>query len=419
LTDKPEHPDGPASEQDQSLEAQLDALLDDLEAAEPQMVPKDLRKHKPEPTAPQPVAQEPAQPAPTPSPAEAQPKPAKKGLDLDEIAALASSMLDNQIEQTIAAAKPKEADTPPAQPQPRPQAVETPEKPAKKGLDLESIASMASNLLDKQINDMVAESAGANPAPPTALASDAESTATDAPAPGPAPGPDVTSKALGEDELSAQIQALLNHVQAQPDFGETGSAKDAPDPAPDTHEAKAPSSGAGAVSIDEIDAMLAESAEHAIQHEPQPVSEVPGTDEILAAQALEEDAQHPLDAQPAYQPQGWNEKPAPPPTPVVAQPAGATADDVADELDRDDIPAPAKPAPAKAHRPDPHDALEPDAVTINQSALKKAEKTLLRLCGKVNRPLNRLSPEMKDTVGYVGVVVLLPALCLILYGLVF
>ena len=69
VTDKHEHPEGHANEQDQSLEAQLDALLDDLEATEPEMVPKDLRKQQPESKAHQPVADKPAKPAdPTPAP---------------------------------------------------------------------------------------------------------------------------------------------------------------------------------------------------------------------------------------------------------------------------------------------------------------------------------------------------------------
>lgn len=414
MTDKPEHPEDQTSEQDQSLEAQLDALLDDLEATEPEMVPKDLRKHQPQTPTPKPVATEPADKNPDPEP----------------ITSMASSMLDKQIEDTIAQAEQKQPHTPPAEPEPIPQAGES--KPAqatpkKKGLDLESIASMASNLLDQQIEDMVAETTQPALAENAAEAPD---TAQDEPT-----KPNVS---LSEDELGAQIQALLNHVQKQPDFGEDPSdetpepqalTEDNPEPVPVPVQASEEStqapeeftadpSEAGAVSIEQIDAMLAESAEQAIEQEPEPVAEVPGTDEILAAQALEEDTQKQDQDEPAPQHRAETEeiKPAPEPAP---QPIGATASDVANELDEDDLPAPAAVTPAEAYQPDPDDAFEPAAVVIHQSALKKAEQTLLHICGKINRPLNRLSPEMKDTVGWVGVVTLGFSLVVILYGLVF
>jgi hypothetical protein len=193
-------------------------------------------------------------------------------------------------------------------------------------------------------------------------------------------------------------------------------ASDEPDRA--TEAFSSDSSDAGAVSIEQIDAMLAESAEQAIEQEPEPVDEVPGTDEILAAQALEEDAQQQAQEQPIAPPRAETKKPEPAPEPAP-QPVGATASDVADELDEDDLPTPAAATPARAYQPDPDDAFEPAAVVIHESALKNAEQRLLFICGKINRPLNRLSPEMKDTVGWVGVVTLGFSLVVILYGLVF
>lgn len=420
MTDQPEHPEGHASKQDQSLEAQLDALLNDLEAAEPEMVPADLRKQQ----------------AKTPTPKPADESPAEKSPSPETIASMASGMLDQQIEDTIARAEHQQPRTPPAEPEPVSQAGEqkaTPATPAKKGMDLESIASMASNLLDKQIEDMVAETTKPSPV-------EAEAEQPDAPA----DEPGKHGKSLSEDELGAQIQALLNNVQQQPDAGDTGSQQtpqpqDTPEDLPETAPVpvqasdesgrateafSSDSSDAGAVSIEQIDAMLAESAEQAIEREPEPVDEVPGTDEILAAQALEEDAQQQAQEQPIAPPRVETKKPEPAPEPApqpaaTPQPVGATASDVADELDEDAMPAPAAATPARAYQPDPDDAFEPAAVVIHESALKKAEQRLLFICGKINRPLNRLSPEMKDTVGWVGVVTLGFSLVVILYGLVF
>ena len=45
--------------------------------------------------------------------------------------------------------------------------------------------------------------------------------------------------------------------------------------------------------------------------------------------------------------------------------------------------------------------------------------TLYRICGKINRPLGRLSPEMRDTVGYVGVVTTALGFFIFLHGLLF
>lgn len=385
MTDKPEHPQDQSNARDQSLEAQLDALLNDLEETEPDTVPADLRKISPASAKPQPAGAKPAEPAP----AAPQPKPEPVSVSATEVS----------------------------------------DKPTGQALDLESIASMASNMLDQQIEATIAAASQAKandraeqdhpPAPgPTEAA----------PAPIEAPAAEIKKKnsPLSEGELGDQIQALLNHVQSRAD----DAPGPAPEPAPATTRPAAQTAeneygstlDAGAVSIEQIDAMLAESAEQAIEREPEPDSKVPGTDEVLAAQALEEDARIRPAAQPA-EPRAEHNEPQPAPQPVAAPATGASAADVAKELDEDDLPAPApvSPAPPKtpAQQPKYDDTHEPATVVIHQSALKKAEQRLLQLCGKINRPLSRLSPEMRDTVGYVGIVVLLPALCLIFYGLVF
>ncbi len=62
---------------------------------------------------------------------------------------------------------------------------------------------------------------------------------------------------------------------------------------------------------------------------------------------------------------------------------------------------------------------EPLEVVVDEAGLKKAEHALLRICGKINRPLNHLSPEMRETVGWVGVVTLGLGLFMFVFGLLF
>ena len=414
LTENPEQPEDQVNQQDESLEAQLDALLSELEAVDPQSVPADLRKNteESEPTPVEPESQ--AQPVPEPVP---QPAP-------------------------IAAEDTSQADLPP-----------------KQELEHESIASMASNMLDKQIEATIEAASGVTES------TDTQPQATaDEPAPASEPKP---SDGLSEDALGDQINALLNDVQAQSTQTEAApepepapvaeaepTPEQIPEPAPvqtqpvaatpaDTDEGTAESgepTDAGAISIQQIDAMLAESAEQAIETEPEAGEHVPGTDEILATQAQAEASEVEAQATAASEAQAIEAsaepQPTPEPTPVQSFEAGA--DDVARELDEDVQPQPvaAEPAPAPAAsavfeaaveetsqapageaRPD--ETPKPPAVVVDEAGLKKAEHTLLRICGKINRPLYRLSSEMRDLVGWVGVVTLGLGLFMFLFGLIF
>jgi ribonuclease E len=484
LVDTPQQPEGDSSPQDIDLEAQLDELLRQLEEVDPETVPADYRKNIPdepvadEPVVPEPVAAEPveAEPAPvapemsadqiaglvaaeaTADPAgaggeetveAAAPADTAKGLDVDEVASLAASLLDQQIDATIessaSGAEQKEAQTSAAAAgAPQASAGEEAKPKAVTPFNEDDLASQIENLLKAP-----EESAAAAPAVETA---------------GDEAKPK-TFKAVDEDELTSQIEGLLNNVQnkdgdATPAMAQEPAEKSAedvtqsvvaeamaeaaasPEPvaaeqaespttAPEEMTAEDPAD-TGAVSIDQIDAMLAESAEQAIEHGPEVDPDVPpGTDELLAEQAKAEQeaearAQADRDAAAPVavtEPESEAEpESAPAPKPVAAaepQAVGASAADVAQELDADAQAA----DETIPHDEDAEAVLQGEAqmepVVIRQSGLKKAELALRLTCGKINRPLNRLSPEMRDTVGYAGVLTTAMAFFFIIFGVIF
>jgi hypothetical protein len=59
------------------------------------------------------------------------------------------------------------------------------------------------------------------------------------------------------------------------------------------------------------------------------------------------------------------------------------------------------------------------AVVTKPGNLHKAERAMFHLCRTVNRPLNRLSPEMRDNIGYVGVLTTGLGLFWVLFGVIF
>ncbi len=447
LSETPEQPEDGASPQDMDLEAQLDDLLNRLEEVDPETVPADLRKNPPaEPVAPEPIE---AQAAEEPEPVEG-------------VQVVGEASVDE-----------------PAPTDPGSQG---------QGLDLESIASMASDLLNQQIDATIESSAGdADPKVSSAPDSPTDSESAQAPEPAVVESAAPESAAveaskpeplvpLGEDDLASQIQGLLNEVQTQgagaiadkepaaavaeeaPSADESQAvAEDVVDESTDVKTPTAavepaeaagveagasdPDPNAGAVSIDQIDAMLADSAEQAIEHGPAPATDIPpGTDEVLAAQAKAEqeaEARAKADRDAAELPGAQTSEPQPEPEPVaesVAEPVavepqpveaiGASAEDVAKELDEEAQPAAvAVPADELAEPVSAETAFadEPQAgeVVIRQSRLKKAERRMLQICGRVNRPLSGLSPEMRDTVGYAGVLTTAVAMFMVLYGVLF
>lgn len=431
------------------LEAQLDSLLKRLEETDPASVPTDLRHQPPEPEAPVPEPAEPTPAEPVAEASQAQPEPPAAGEDAvvpEQAAAEDAQPPPATAADPVSAQDAQPVSTQEAQPDAGQKTGQVNE--AVKGNDPESIASMASGLLDQQIDATINAATapsdqGDGGAEPQASAEPAEPQKAQA-----EPKPSVS---LSEDDLAGQIQGLLDEVQKkdkdtipprEPVAAEPAAGAEAPPAAPPEAEpveavadaaTEAPSE-TGAVSIDQIDEMLADSAAQAIQTEAPPVSRVPGTDEVLAAQDEAEakaqqdaQAQEPTEPQPATpvpaQPQPVGEAAQAKPEPVQSQ--GASAADVAKELNEDAQAQPAEPAPVPVGDPKPQAQpvgvvqATPAEVVIKTGNLKKAEHALRRVCGTINRPLKRLSPEMRDAVGYVGVLTTAVAMFVIAFGMLF
>jgi nicotinate-nucleotide--dimethylbenzimidazole phosphoribosyltransferase len=480
LADTPEQPEGGASPQDLDLEAQLDALLTRLEETDPQSVPADLRKHPPEPA--EPVAETPKpeavsqeavseeavsegvaaqEPVAQAADAEAaQPQPVTAG----EPAIAQDATQDVMQDATHGAAQDVAQDTAQDGGQPSGQAGE-----AVINDEPQPVAATASDLLDQQIDDTI--DAATAPADPGSDSAEPQ-TPAQPPEPAEAQAGSGSAGSLSEDDLASQIQGLLNEVQekgvdaippGEPDGApdptagaqaeaQTEAQADTPPavdgvqataavdgaeapPAMEAVEVKAdPAQGAASaqdrdVPIDQIDEMLAKSAEQAIQQEAPPAPQVPGTDEVLAAQA-EAEARDRLEAEARRGPEPTPVQPDPAGEAVAVEPQpvpiqGASAADVAKELDEDTQAPPAEPAPVSEAQPQAaapvavEQAAPAAVVVVKTGHLRKAERALRLVCGKVNRPLNRLSPEMRDTVGYIGVVTTGLALFIFVYGLLF
>ena len=424
MTDETGQPEGQEDNQEKTLAEQLDALLARLEEVEPDLVPLDLRRNPPEP-APEPQAAAPEQePAAQPADEAEEPSEVVAGTgEPVEITADTSTEtqdqppvsqdagLEAQLDALLTDISPPASEPTPApeyEPAEKAKAVET-------DVDLESVEQLAADLIDQQIDSAVEPQASPAQATPQQVQAD------ETPAEQPAPAEQVPTEAgpgaaasLNENDLSSQIEALLKDAQ-QTNSGDAASAEPPtaaepvaeiePKPAEAVTEASraepAQVEGAGPVSINQIDEMLADSAEQAIEQastEPEPANEtpyVPGTDEVLAQQAkAEEEA---LALQPTA------EQPAEPTADEVPA-AGATAQDVARELDEDAEAPPqtTEPQPAAAESVAVDEVSEVTVVT-NQGNLRKAERALFHLCKTINSPLKGLSPEMRNTVGWVGV----------------
>jgi len=403
VTDQPEQPEGQADNQELSLDEQLDALIKRLEEVEPSLVPADLRQNPPqEPTPAQEPAPEP-QPAAEPVTAEATPDTPEEP-DAPQDAGLEAQLdtLLNEISPETPAATEQE---------PAPKPVEA-VKAVDTEVDLDSVEQLASDLIDQQID--------------SATQPDKQPEETEA-----KPTESVT---LSEDDLSSQIESLLKDAQltgsgeappAEPVKAEPPAAEAEPKLAqtvpqtPDTSADPAPAEGSGSASIEQIDAMLADSAEQAIEKaSTETVAEtprVPGTDEVLAQQAkAEEEAQA----------QKQSAEPPTPPETAPVQTAGATAEDVARELDEDAEASPQKTPEQAQTVTEPQQPAEVGAPTevtavTKPGNLRKAERAMFYLCKTINRPANFLSPEMRDNIGYVGVLTTAVGCFVLLYGVLF
>ncbi len=411
------------------LEAQLDDLLHRLEEVDPESVPADLRQHKPEEPVVEPVAAEPKEPEVVEAEAVAEPVAAETEAKSEAEAEAEAEMIAQQVatDAVNPEAVVEKSDT---------GGKEKESAGIGESLDLDALGSMVTDLLDKQIDSKIEAACEPEPEPTPAAGIEEEAK------------PEAVV-AVSEDDLASQIQGLLDDVQAKgvdavtSKEPEAQAAQDVTEPEPvepepvetmagteeATSQAESPED-AGAVSIDQIDAMLAESAEQAIEHGPEVEAGVPGTDEVLAAEAKAEQeaearAQAKRESAEQVVPEPVSEtepEPISATEPQAVEAIGASAADVANELDEEaqavgvSIPADEAGEPVSA---EPVGVDVPEAVIINHSGLKKAEHALLQVCGKINRPLNGLSPEMRDTVGYAGVVTTALAMFMFIYGVLF
>ena len=102
-----------------------------------------------------------------------------------------------------------------------------------------------------------------------------------------------------------------------------------------------------------------------------------------------------------------------------AAPVSAGAAEVAAELDSqpEDLPAAAPMTRRGAAATTAAGPVKGKEV-INPAAIRAAERALKRICAVINTPVMRLSPEWRNTVGWIALAVVPPAIVLVLYGLV-
>jgi len=314
VTDETENPESPKDKQELTLDEQLDALLLRLEEVEPSLVPKDLRK---QPAAEQPLAQSPqptAEPAevdqessvqPTeplaetteiPEPiSEAQPDAVEASADVpDPQTSSQDSGLESQLDALLNEMSQDSPAAPAQEPAPA-QAVSAIDTE----VDLDSVEQLAADLIDQQIDSAIKPDETADEAPPPKAEAQAETTTapqSEQAQPDQAQAKPAAPVSLSEDDLSNQIASLLNDIQqtgsetappAEPAETEQAAEETVPEPTqavaqvPEAPPDPAPTEENDPLSIGQIDEMLADSANAAVQQagtEPQDKSlRVPGT----------------------------------------------------------------------------------------------------------------------------------------------
>ena len=435
-----------------------------------------------------PVA-EAAQPEPVPTAVESSPEPEPEPItpiSEDDLASQLDTLL-TQVQNPGAVTAEPSAEAPVSEAV-EPTAVEAsdvPEAGAEASTESDApktVASLSEDDLASQLDTLLTQvqNQGAVPAEPSAEAPVSEAVEPTAVEAGEVPEAVAEASAevdapkpvasLSEDDLANQIQNLLNEVQNPGAVAQAGADTPAEEVGEAATESVEPTEviagtdaaamdeieDASAVSIDQIDAMLAESAAEAIEHGPAPETDIPpGTDEVLAAQAKAEeeaearakadrDAAEPTPVPVPVEVSAVEPEPIPVPVPVpapaqAAEPepvaveptpaavgaGGASAQDVANELDNDSPMAGssddelAEAAFTEAVQNNAAEAGFDAEPVMSRSGLKKAEYALLMICSKVNKPLNRLSPEVRHSVGYVGVATTTLGLFMFLYGVMF
>jgi len=264
--------------------------------------------------------------------------------------------------------------------------------------------------------------------------------------------------ATPEQTLSGEDDALADQIQSMFEEAKDAQADAAPaaDPAP---------AHADDPSIEQIDAALAAEADAELDamaggfesfdqvmgtappEAPEadtPEAHAPASEPVTAAQADADDA---LDADAFASPDdilgevAATAEAQSDPTDPELEGAFASATDVADELDAQ--PEPSATAPADDEYADPADELEAAPVAVHAEAADEAPgdepaqghddeapskpridwqaqvvinaDRLRRVCAMVHRPMGKLSPEMRNTVGYIGIATLANASLLLVY----
>jgi len=317
--------------------------------------------------------------------------------------------------------------------------------------DTRELANELDDLLREVSRQAQAEAPQAPAAPPKepdALDRQADAALADAPAGEPiGTGDDWDSdfttpeQTLAEthDPLAEQIQEMLDEARVK-------QPEPAPAPAP---EPAAAEGSAGEPSIEQIDAQLAADAEAEIdglaggfESFDQVMGTAPAASPAVGSDDEEPNAED--DASPADvlgRISATAEAESDPPDPE-REGDFATAADVAAELDAQPEHAPAAHARAEPHTddaadhappprahdrtahahdddtPDAHDADVRRRIDWQAHAVVNADR-LRRVCATVNRPMGKLSPEMRNTVGYIGLATLANASLLLVYRVLF
>lgn len=164
--------------------------------------------------------------------------------------------------------------------------------------------------------------------------------------------------------------------------------------------------------IGQIDQMLADQADEAMSGDFETV-----TDLLEEPSPAEEDLDGAFQA--PEQLEGADELAGTTADDQHAAPVSAGAAEVAAELDSqpEDLPAAAPMTPRGVAAAMAAGPVKGKAV-INLAAIRAAERALKRICAVINSPVMRLSPEWRDTIGWIALAVAPPAIVLVLYGLV-
>lgn len=224
----------------------------------------------------------------------------------------------------------------------------------------------------------------------------------------------------GDDLLADQIQQLLDEAKtAEPAPAQTaGTCGGRP-----SGGGTCGGGGDGDPSIADLDQQLARSAGDAMPGEFESFDQVMGTagdGGTPSAPGPEAGGDPDIDVEEAFASPASvaaEADPAGGPTEQAPAPVGAfaTADDVARELDALQSTAPA--APEAAVSPATADPADDPSRAAPHPRAPALIGRMRRLCARVNRPLGRVSPELRNTIGYVGLATLANAMILLIYGL--